>query len=174
MAERKLIGLLGAIFTYAIRHRMRADNPVHGVMRPADGRRERRLSDDEYKALGGALSALENDMWPAALRMCRFLSVTGWRTGEAQALRWRDVDLARRTATLPDSKSGRSVRPPVTPSLQYLATTGPWRRLGVPSIEGHWEDDRLAEVLAADCQNSEVAGRCFTTRIAPFLRISGR
>jgi hypothetical protein len=48
----RTVGLLGAIFTYAIRHGMRSDNPVHGVMRPVDGRRERRLSDDEYAALG--------------------------------------------------------------------------------------------------------------------------
>ena len=34
---------------------MRTDNPVWGVMRPADGKRERRLSDDEYPALGTAI-----------------------------------------------------------------------------------------------------------------------
>jgi Arm DNA-binding domain len=44
-------GLLGAIFAYAVRHRMRRDNPVHGVVRPADGHRERRLTDAEYQAL---------------------------------------------------------------------------------------------------------------------------
>jgi integrase len=40
-----------------------------------------------------------------------FLAVTGWRKGEALNLRWSDVDLARRTATLSDIKTGRSVRP---------------------------------------------------------------
>jgi integrase len=105
-------GLLGAIFTYAVRHRMRPDNPVKGVIRYADGRRERRLSDDEYQALGKALEKAESaQLWPAALAASRFLALTGWRSGEALKLRWAELDLARRTATLGDTKTGRSVRP---------------------------------------------------------------
>lgn len=108
----RTVGLLGGIFTYAIRHRMRTDNPVHGVMRFADGKRERRLSDAEYKMLGEAVTKAEVGMiWPAAVSVIRFLALTGWRSGEALNLRWKDVDLARRTATLPDTKTGRSVRP---------------------------------------------------------------
>ena len=108
----RTVGLLGAIFTYAVRHRMRPDNPVHGVVRPADGRRERRLTDDEYKALGVALRKAEAaHMWPAAIGVARFLVFTGWRSGEALGLRWDEIDLGRRTATLGDTKTGRSVRP---------------------------------------------------------------
>jgi integrase len=108
----RTVGLLGGIFTYAVRHRMRSDNPVHGVMRFADGKRERRLSDEEYKNFGEALIKAEADkVWPAAVSVARFLALTGWRSGEALNMHWKDIDLARRTATLPDTKTGRSVRP---------------------------------------------------------------
>jgi integrase len=115
----RTVGLLGAIFAYAVRHRMRIDNPVHGVMRFADGRRERRLSDEEYAALGAALHQGEVEgIWPAAIAAARFLALTGWRNGEAMGLRWSELDLARRTATLvddtrtgPSIKTGRSIRP---------------------------------------------------------------
>ena len=107
----RTVGLLGAIFAYAIDHHMRADNPAHRVRKFAENRRERRLADAEYDALGAGLRQAEATIWPPAVACLRFLALTGWRSGEAVALRWQDVDLARRTTILPDSKSGRSMRP---------------------------------------------------------------
>lgn len=107
----RTIGLLGAIFTYSIDHGMRTDNPAHRVRKFAENRRERRLTETEYASLGAGLRQAEATAWPAAVACFRFLALTGWRSGEAVALRWRDVDLARRTATLPDTKTGKSIRP---------------------------------------------------------------
>jgi integrase len=108
----RTVGLLGAIFTYAVRHQMRSDNPAHGVVRFADGRRERRLSDEEYAVLGQALRKAESaDIWPPAVAAARFLALTGWRSGEALGLRWSEVDLPRRTGRLRDTKTGFSLRP---------------------------------------------------------------
>lgn len=142
----RTVGLLGAIFGYAVRHRMRPDNPVHGVMRPADGRRERRLADVEYKALGKALRKAEAGIWPAAVAGARFLALTGWRSGEALGLRWNEIDLARRTAILPDTKTGQSIRPLSTAACDVLrsltraghlvfpATRGAGRMTGFPKL----------------------------------------
>jgi len=107
----RTVGLLGAIFAYAVERRMRPDNPAHRIRKFAENKRERRLSDEEYEALGKALRQAEETIWPAAVAALRFLALTGWRSGEAVALRWHDVDLARRTAMLGDTKTGKSMRP---------------------------------------------------------------
>jgi integrase len=91
---------------------MRLDNPVQGVERFADRKRDRRLSDEEYALLGDGLRKAEvAGIWSPALAAARFLAFTGWRSGEAMGLRWSEIDLARRTATLADTKTGRSMRP---------------------------------------------------------------
>jgi integrase len=111
-AASRTVGLLGAIFTYAVDRRMRADNPVRGVVRFADGQRERRLSKEEYAALGATLrQKASEDMRGAIIGAARFLALTGWRRGEALGLCWGAVDLVSRTATLADTKTGKSVRP---------------------------------------------------------------
>ena len=108
----RTVGLLGGIFAYAVERGLRPDNPAHGVRKYAENRRDRRLSDEEYAALGQALRQAEQDkVWPAAVAAARFLALTGWRSGEALALRFKDMDLKQQTAVLTDTKTGRSVRP---------------------------------------------------------------
>jgi len=133
----RTIGLLGAIFTYAERKRMIDRNPVRGVVRYADGRRERRLSDEEYTALGrGLLAAMQPSgggkagdvgMWPPAVAAARFLTLTGWRSGEVLTLRWGMVDLQRRMARLPDTKTGQSLRPLSAAVCRLLEVQRPGR-----------------------------------------------
>jgi len=139
---------------------MRSDNPVHGVMRPADGRRDRRLTDAEYETLGSAFGrAATANIWPPAIAVARFLAVSGWRSGEALALRWGEIDLGRRTATLGDTKTGRSIRPlsqaacdvlrGLTRSgeLAFPATRGNGRMAGFPKM---WQRIAASGGLPAD------------------------
>jgi integrase len=145
-AANRAVGLLGAIFTYAMRKDMRPDNPVRGVALFADRKRERRLSDDEYVQLGVALREAERTIWPAAVAAARFIALTGFRRGEVLALRWAELDLVRRTATLSDTKTGRSVRPlshltcdmlrglTRTGELVFPATRGSGQMAGFPKV----------------------------------------
>jgi integrase len=136
-AASRVVGLLGGIFTYAVRHQMRPDNPVHGIIRFADGKRERRLSDEEYKALGDTLRKAEaSAIWPAGVAAARFLALTGWRGGEALTLHWIDIDLVRRTAILPDTKTGRSMRPLPHAACDLLQRVSRSRELVFPPTRG--------------------------------------
>jgi integrase len=112
----RTMGLLGAIFAFAIRRGLRADSPVRGVERHADGQRNRRLSEAEFASLGEALRTMPGTAWPIAVAATKFLALTGWRRGEMLSLKWPEIDLVTRTARLIDTKTGGSMRP-----LSYTA-----------------------------------------------------
>jgi hypothetical protein len=75
-------GTARAIFTYAVRQGIRTDN-LHGVVKFAEGRRRRRLIDDEYRQLGMALSKARHEkVWQPAIAATWLMILTGWRRGE--------------------------------------------------------------------------------------------
>jgi len=133
----RTVGLLGAIFEYAVKANFRADNPVHGVIRFADGTRERRLTNNEYGKLGMAIREAESsNLWPYAINLVRFLALTGWRSGEAVGLLWSELDLTRRTAILPDTKTGRSLRPLPNIACEILSQFPNRKGLVFPATRG--------------------------------------
>lgn len=109
---RRTIGLLGGILSFALEEGIIDRNPARGVKRSADGVRTRRLTPDEYRALGVALDAAEDDgaSWQAVAGV-KLLALTGCRLGEIQKLKWSEVDEARGCLSLEDSKQGASTRP---------------------------------------------------------------
>ena len=107
-SARRVTGLLGAIFTFAVKKGWRDTNPVRGVDKPADVKKMRRLSDGEYAQLQGAIDGVSNRTVADVFLM---LAITGWRSSEVKNLRWSELDLPRQIATLGDTKTGMSVRP---------------------------------------------------------------
>jgi integrase len=74
------------------------------------------------RSIAATVIAGSGKIWPAAIAMVRFLALTGWRSGEAQALRWSEIDFTRRTARLADTKTGLSVRPVSYAACDVLRT----------------------------------------------------
>lgn len=105
-------GLLGGVLSYAVSEGIIEFNPVAGVRKPAYKKRIKRLSRQEYAALGSALQQRhkygETDQ---AIYSILLLALTGCRRGEIIGLKWSDVDLQGNCLRLSDSKEGRSVRP---------------------------------------------------------------
>ncbi len=131
----RTVGLLGAVFDYAMKKRMCETNPCRGVLRFADNKRERRLADAEYAVMGAGLRAA-GDVWLPALAAARFLALTGWRRGEMLDLTWPDVDLGRRTAILPDTKTGRSTRPLSAAACAILSALPHTGAIVFPAMRG--------------------------------------
>jgi integrase len=108
----RTVGLLGGIMSFAVSEGVIPTNPVRGVKRPADNRREIRLTAEQYQTLGSALEkAIAGGESSAAILGVRLLALTGCRRGEIERLRWDEVDLPGRCLRLSDSKEGKSIRP---------------------------------------------------------------
>jgi integrase len=108
----RTVGLLGAIFAFAVREGLRADNPVRGVARFKDSQSQRFLSGEELVRLTSALAeAGENGANQHGLNAIRLLTLTGARKGEIEGLRWSEVDFERACLRLADSKTGARIVP---------------------------------------------------------------
>jgi integrase len=116
-------GFLGGILTFAINEGIIATNPAAGVAVQADGVRERRLTPDEFRALGRALASEESAIdTPQAITGAWLLALTGCRLGEIEKLKWSEVDEAGACFRFEDSKSGPSVRPIGREAFEVLRT----------------------------------------------------
>ena len=109
----RTLGVLSRMLTLAEVWEMRPEgvNPCRFVKKYPEQRRERFLSDKEYRHLGAALRDAEREGFasPAAVAAIRLLMLTGCRSGEILSLRWEHVDLDRGELRLPDSKTGARI-----------------------------------------------------------------
>ena len=130
----KVVVRVSVVFAWAIAQGLDPaikGNPTQGVPGPAPGRRVIAAEPGMHQALRQAITDLETEraIQEQAADALRLILWTGLRRGEAQALRWRQVDLEARelTFTRHEHKSGHRTQRPKTialpaPAAEILAT----------------------------------------------------
>ena len=120
----RTLSVLSRMLTLAEVWEMRPEgvNPCRHVKKYPEHRRERFLSDDEYRRLGAALRDAEREGFvsPVAIAAIRLLMLTGCRSGEIMNLRWEYVDLDKGELSLPESKTGSKVVHLGEPAIEVL------------------------------------------------------
>ena len=155
--------------------RAKHTNPAHEVKPYKEESKERFLTQAEVERLGKALRQAEHLGIPAApkrrrepktgpkakhrprsadkpipanpfaVAAIRFLLLTGWREKEALTVRWADLNEKNGTATLPDTKTGKSVRTIGAPAWLLLSQLP--RVAGSPFVfPGRSPDKALVEI----------------------------
>jgi integrase len=186
MTANRTVAMLGSFFGYCERGGLVDSSPVRRIQKYPEAGRERFLTPDEWTRLGDALVKAERDGIPAAparrrtkggkhrpknadkprpadpfgVAALRMLALTGCRLNEALSVRWVDVDLDRGILTLPDSKTGKSVRL-LNPATVELLTALP-RFAGNPHVfPGKRRGTHLATVRRlwlAVCATADLEG----------------
>jgi integrase len=117
----RTVGLLGGILTYAVEAGIIERNPAHGIRKPKDNVRNRRLTEAEYRMLGEILrKAAEDEKYEMTVDIIRQIALTGCRRTEMITLQWIEVDTDASCLRLIDSKEGASIRPIGLPVVEYL------------------------------------------------------
>lgn len=117
----RTVGLLGGILTYAVEAGIIETNPAHGIKKPKDNVRNRRLTEAEYRTLGQMLrEAAANEKYALTVDIIRQIALTGCRRSEMISLMWIEADTEASCMRLVDSKEGESIRPIGLPVVEYL------------------------------------------------------
>jgi len=140
----RTVGLLGGILTYAVEAGIIESNPAHGVRKPKDNVRKRRLSEAEYRILGGMLrESAKREKYTTIAEIVRQIALTGCRRSEMINLKWTEADTEASCLRLEDSKEGDSVRPIGLPAVEFLEAGAP-RMLARSSSSGRARTTRSA------------------------------
>ena len=124
VAANAFLGLLSKMFKMAEAWGLLppGENPCRGLRRYRTRKRERFLTQDEFRRLGRALREIEAEgkAWPPAVAAIRLLALTGCRRGEILDLHWDDVDRMAGELRLRDAKAGPRMVPLTAPAKRVL------------------------------------------------------
>ena len=164
MANRS-VAVLSRMLSLAVRWGWRADNPVVGIERNPENKRQRYLMPRELVALSQALAELPDQQ---AANIIRLMLLTGCRRGEALAARWADFDLDAGVWTKPGATTKQKTvhRVPLSAAalqlLNGIERAGEWvfpGRYGVGhrvEVKAHWRAVCRAAGLVDDAGEKTV------------------
>jgi integrase len=130
-AANRVLALLSKMCALAEQWGLRepGTNPVKGIQRYPEKRRERHLSPAELERLGDVLRTveLERTESPSSVALVRLLLLTGARLGEGLGLRWDRIDWQAGSVRLADSKTG--------PKTLYLSDAARAVLINLPRLD---------------------------------------
>ena len=133
----KTVGVLSRMFSLAETWELLppGNNPCRAVRPYRTRRRERFLTDEEFRRLGMTLKDADGSVWAPAIAAIRLLMLTGCRKSEILNLHWDDIDHTAGELRLRDAKTGPRMVPLTTPALRVLdgierLPGNPWVFLG--------------------------------------------
>ncbi len=141
-AANRLLALVSKMYSEAAKRGYKGVNPAKGVDRNREHKHDRYLDAQELPRFIKAIEAEPNRLTADFLRVLLF---TGQRCGNVASMRWEEVDLLRRTWTIPPEKykTGSSVTVPLTDPVMHILerrreadTGGEWvfpARSGAPT-----------------------------------------
>lgn len=112
-AANSMLQVMSIFSNWAEAKKLRPEgrNPVRGIRKYKERKRERYLSSEELVRLGEVLEARtkSSEESPFVISAVWLLIFTGARLEEVLSLKWTYVDRQRRLLLLPDSKTGKKV-----------------------------------------------------------------
>ncbi len=118
-SANRTVAVLSRMMSLAIKWEVRPDNPVIGIERAPEEKRERYLSEAEIARLGSALLEVREVSSANAIRL---MLITGARRSEVLRARWQEIDLEAGTWTKPRAhmKGGKAHKVPLSNAARLL------------------------------------------------------
>jgi integrase/recombinase XerC len=116
-------------FNWGTENRLIPPHKLGRIRKPRSLRRERYLTDEEFRVLLRATNPKDGSRRGAPFR--RFLMALDWtlcRPGELARLKWKDVHLEQEVAILSDHKTKRTGRPKIIPLVPKMKRLLEWLR----------------------------------------------
>ncbi|MGD0420200.1 MAG: tyrosine-type recombinase/integrase [Xanthobacteraceae bacterium] len=115
VSANRVMGILSAVYRHASRldRSLPSASPISAVRMNKEEPAQTAMPFDQFGAWRQSVASLP----PIRAAFYRFVLLTGFRSGEAGRLEWRDVNLKQRTITVRHAKAGADITVPLTSAI---------------------------------------------------------